>query len=539
MNLVRKTPRAAACGGLWILVLLLFPFAGCGPRVSSPEQLATFNAAGPAQLVLDVERILKAKAPAGGPYRVVAGDVLELRMQPASGSSASGGPPAPAKTNPAKGPEAPPPAGPYRVCAGDVLDLQMAGVLRALGAEPAQQRAEPYTCRVNEGGAISLPAIGEVSVAGKTLAGVDKAVIAAYFPKYVRKRPSVIARVTERRTFSVSVAGAVARPGKYPLHGDEMSLVPLLMKAGGIVEGGAAAIWIRRAKAAKPLLVPVKAGDIPAVDAALREGDSVEVEAALFGEKPYICRASESGGIHLPVVGQIPVAGKTLAEIETVVVAAYWPKYVAGRPSVMAKVAEYRTATVSVVGGVGEPGKYALRSDELSLLTLLKKAGGIVPEGAADIRIRRVGQPDGAKPLVLPVSEQNVPFADIALTNGDTVEVQRLAPEVFTVVGLVNRAGVFPYPPNVSYTLQQALAIAGGIDSLADPRHTMVYRQDADGRIVTARFKLGGPALTQIAGVRIKPGDVITLKHTFRTRARSAFFNVFQIGAYVRIPLFD
>jgi len=170
----------------------------------------------------------------------------------------------------------------------------------------------------------------------------------------------------------------------------------------------------------------------------------------VYGRKdyePYLVRVSDAGTITLPIVGKLPAAGKTLSEIEALVIDAYYPKYVVNLPMVVCEVVKYR------------------RENE----------------------------------------------------------------RVFTVIGLVNRANAFPYPPDVQYNLMEALAFAGGLNMTADPRYLKVFRQDADGRIVTATFGVDSKSLVKAYGVVIKPGDVIYVDHTLRTRMNQFLSDVLQI----------
>jgi len=543
----RHRCKSGRCAALAVCAVGLLALSACAPRLSRLREVAAFNAAGPVAPHYRLGEVLGAEADIRGPYRVTAGDVLEIRLQPteqaakpaptleaaapATGAGNAGQPLA-ANNNHNQGP--------YRVVSGDVLELQMAGVLRVLGEDTAQQRPEPYLCRVGATGAVVLPAAGEVAVAGKTLAEVEETVVAAYFPKYVKVRPSVLARVAERRTYAVSVLGAVSQPGRYALPGDELSLVPLLARAGGLAAGGGSSIQIRNGNGKKPLSVPLKDGRTPTLDAPLEEGDVVEVEPGPLGSKDaaLVCRVSDAGSVGLPQMGEVVVGGKTLAEVEEAIARAYSAAHKVGLPAVMARVTEYQKASVSAVGGVKTPGKYQLRSDELSLVNLLQAASGIAGDGAKSIRIHRRSE-DGSRgePMVVPVRDQTVPVVDVALKDGDTVEVERLDPRSVTVVGLVARPGVYPYPPNVTYTLQQVIAIAGGIDILASPNRATVLRQDRDGEIVKAHFKLGGRTLSDAAGVVIKPGDVVSVPHTTWTSIRSSFFSIFHAGVYATVPL--
>jgi protein involved in polysaccharide export with SLBB domain len=139
--------------------------------------------------------------------------------------------------------------------------------------------------------------------------------------------------------------------------------------------------------------------------------------------------------------------------------------------------------------------------------------------------------------IVLPVKGLNIPFCDVALHEGDSVIVERLVMPIFTVVGLVNRAGNFEYPPDVNYNLVQALGFANGLNLSLDPRYVTVYRLKQDGSIARASFKLkDNSRLTLDLAIPILPGDIIAVEHTPRTRTTQFLNNVFRvsIGTYIR-----
>lgn len=321
----------------------------------------------------------------------------------------------------------------------------------------------------------------------------------------------------------------------------------------------------------------VVAGDVLEVSIpAVLQVFTAELPASPDQVTPRVCRVGDNGTIRLAIVGEIEVAGKSLAEIELAVIDAYYPKYSVIVPPVAARIMEYNTSKVSVIGAVQKPGVYSLPSDQMSLVSLLMQAEGIVDEGAAVIRITHNDQPDPSvsqeedlinthlkrlletldngrtveiadatnsagraresEPLVLPVKGLNIPFADVALRDGDTVEVERLEQPLFTVVGLVNRPGNFPYPPDVKYNLMQAVGFAGGLNQAAEPRYATVYRQKPDSTIVSAIFKvIDGSKLTNASSILIKPGDIVAVEHTSRTRTKLFLDRVFRInfGAYV------
>jgi len=100
---------------------------------------------------------------------------------------------------------------------------------------------------------------------------------------------------------------------------------------------------------------------------------------------------------------------------------------------------------------------------------------------------------------------------------------------VFAVIGLVNEAGVFPYPADVQYSLMEALAFAGGLDMIADPRYLKIYRKDAGGDLVSAVFSVDRESMSGTYALVVKPGDLIYVDHTLRTRINKFVTDVFHV----------
>jgi polysaccharide biosynthesis/export protein len=275
---------------------------------------------------------------------------------------------------------------------------------------------------------------------------------------------------------------------------------------------------------------------------------------------PYLARVRDNGAITLPAVGSVPVAGLSLAQIEEQVTEAY-RSYFVPHPSVFVRVAEYKTAKVYVTGAVQTPGVYALQADQMTLSSLLTQAGGISEVGAAVVRLMRSGgagpaaeaahtappaaslvSAQGAKmgddsgPILLPVVSTNIPYRDVALDEGDTVVVEPVQMPMFSVLGLVMRPGNFPYPPGTQYNLTQAIAYAGGLDPVARPRYATVYRLAEDGSVVRVPFHLIRKSqFTDALGTPIRPGDVVAVEHTPRTRFNTAVRDLLRINAGVYI----
>ncbi|MEQ1634666.1 MAG: polysaccharide biosynthesis/export family protein [Planctomycetota bacterium] len=277
----------------------------------------------------------------------------------------------------------------------------------------------------------------------------------------------------------------------------------------------------------------------------LDSGDIVELRGprALFGTESaavalapfevHQARVDAGGTIEVPLIGAVEARGRTVLELEAAVQSAAHPQFLVAKPAIVARVVEFDTQAVNVLGAVEVPGIHQLRRDQMTLYGALAAAGGILKSsnlvvGARAIRVRQIDGAEG-KDLVLPVKGLNVPFTDVALRRGATIEVERYEPDTFTVIGLVMKPGAYEYPPEVSYNLMQALAIAGGVDIIADPPYATVFRRDRDGRIVPATFEIAGGGLVQSSGLRIKPGDVIVIEHTAATWSRSLLAQVLRI----------
>lgn len=532
------------------IILLSTCLVGCGDQVRLPsgQQLAEFETAGPSSPAVDMDRLVKAKI-ARGSYRVVPGEVLELTMP-------------------------------------TILQIVTA-------SEPAYSDRiapiAPYVCRVSETGTITLPVVGEIKAAGKTLAEIESAVINAYYPKYAVTRPSVFARVLEYKTAKVSITGAVQKPGIYSLRSDQMSLVSLVMEAGGIVDEGAALIRINHTDETMPAETIEAEPDEPT------EEKIKETMKETLGEiiEQAIERSSESNETKAPsttiypesklvdvqlsftprtpssTVGRLTIKyGETVLLVEYLDVASKIQ-----RQALLEKLAQKRVpvSTIQIerrLCALAErlkPGSCArdikaeqnaraevnvhnLKQTAASDQALDKLKGMLEKLEQEKIKERAATIPNQNKqiePIILPVKGLNIPFADVAVNEGDSVVVERLQMPLFSVIGLVEKPGNFPYPPDVQYNLMQAIAFAGGLDRDLEPRYATVYRLKADGTIASAPFEIidvkNISHLTEALNVPIKPGDIVAVEHTPRTRTnlllQKIFSNYIHVGAYIPIPI--
>ena len=126
--------------------------------------------------------------------------------------------------------------GEYRVVPGDVVELYMPEILGTIREELliSETRQGFHLSRIEPDGKMVAPLVGRIDVSGKTVEEIEYKLKSMYHPKFVKIVPSIVGTVTVFRTHPVKIIGAVEKPGVYSLRHDEMSLISLLAKAGGI-----------------------------------------------------------------------------------------------------------------------------------------------------------------------------------------------------------------------------------------------------------------------------------------------------------------
>jgi protein involved in polysaccharide export with SLBB domain len=399
---------------------------------------------------------------------------------------------------------------------------------------------------------IVLPVVGQLLVAGKPLAQIERSIRDAYHPAYVKSLFPVYASVVEYKTYNVSVVGSVARPGIQALRHDQMSLVSLLMHAGGIAERGGVLITVTRQRGTSAAcensgMTSWREGPGPSEYGENfmlhRDANAVDAMRVAFSHTgPLIT----SGWLRIEEQGETIVRSRL--DIGSMLQRARCLTALGTRPTSpsipelhikLAELAHHLEARAyaDASDGVGVPRDWIRvgmgRGDAgVSLVDAPAGSGS----GSEELRAVTETRAQAQRPttLVLPVKGLNIPFADIALQEGDAVVVEAPHDQFVSVVGLVGRPGNFPYPPTTRYTLIQAVAAAGGLDLAADPRYVSVYRLREDGTVASTTVQLVNPKnerqLTEALSLPLKAGDVVSVEHTPRTRTNTFFDRVFRVS---------
>ena len=98
--------------------------------------------------------------------------------------------------------------------------------------------------RLNEGGSISYPLLGNVKLGGLTVSDAEKKVAAGLKDGNFLKQPQVSILLIGATANQVSVLGMVNKPGRYPLISGSNKLSEIMAMAGGILAGSGSDIVV-------------------------------------------------------------------------------------------------------------------------------------------------------------------------------------------------------------------------------------------------------------------------------------------------------
>ena len=219
------------------------------------------------------------------------------------------------------------------------------------------------------------------------------------------------------------------------------------------------------------------------------------------------------GTITFPLLGRIPVGGKTPRDIEAYLIKALTGSYLRN-PQVSVEIGNFRSRAIFILGEVKVPGKYSIEGP-MTLLEVLAKAGSLTPAAGNTIIVQRYkdglaaavsnepmlpGDPRGGEVMRVNVTDLNEGRlnANILLQDSDTIVVP--AADRFYVTGFVRQPGSFVLRPNMS--VQQAIAEAGGFTERGSTRGIKIVRQ-VKGKETEIDAKMSDP---------VKPNDTIRVR---------------------------
>jgi polysaccharide export outer membrane protein len=192
-------------------------------------------------------------------------------------------------------------------------------------------------------------------------------------------------------------------------------------------------------------------------------------------------RVDSSGGVNLPLIGDLKFAGMTVRDTQQLIARELVTRQLVRVPQVSVLIEEYATQGITVYGEVNTPGVYPLMGPH-RLYDAISAAGGLTMKASRTVTILHVGQRD--RPEVITLSNENsAGHADVVIYPGDTVIVSKAG--VVYVLGEVNKPGAFVMENNTSMSLLKATALAGGTTKVASLKHALILKQSPQGPVQT------------------------------------------------------
>jgi polysaccharide export outer membrane protein len=263
-------------------------------------------------------------------------------------------------------------------------------------------------------------------------------------------------------------------------------------------------------------------------DYVLGEGDLLSVQAYDLPDINHKVRVEADGSVNLPLVNRVPVAGRTVAQVQadlTKRLGAYM-----FNPHVTVSVDEHRSQQVAVEGAVQTPGLVSQTVRNATVRDVLSAAGGTTP--VAGSRIYLI--PAETRVATAKVTENDA-AADSAYRTGavmvDTAESDLATQRAF--FGMPVRSGdviVVPgsgnfiadgwfakpgtYALRAGLTLRGAIATAGGLSFPADKTSIRIYQAGVNGQTSVRDVNFADIEAMKAPDVIIHDGDVVQVAST-------------------------
>lgn len=216
------------------------------------------------------------------------------------------------------------------------------------------------------------------------------------------------------------------------------------------------------------------------------------IEVGLLGRADFGGRArvQADGTIQLALIGKLPAAEKTTAELSEAIRKALQAGGFFADPVVTVEVVSFTSRYVTVLGAVGSPGLVPINRP-YRLSEILARVGG-VRDGAADYLVIRSDGGKETRPLVRELATGDL-TQDPYVSPGDKIYAPMA--ELFYIYGSVNSPGAFPLQEGM--TARMAVAKAAGLTESGSDKKISVTR---NGKKV--KVKLDD---------KIQPGDVMVV----------------------------
>jgi polysaccharide export outer membrane protein len=237
-------------------------------------------------------------------------------------------------------------------------------------------------------------------------------------------------------------------------------------------------------------------------------GPQDQLKITVFDEPDLsnIYRVDSDGYITFPMINRVTATGLTPAELQDRIRTMLASGYIRN-PQVRVEVEGYKSQSIIVGGEVRSPGKIPM-TGTMTLIEALAAAGSPTSSAASEVIVSRQKRgPNGVIPNeneveIIRVNLKEIQLGragrDIQLQDGDIINVPKA--QTLYMSGAVRNQGAIIYEPGM--TVQQAIAVAGGLTDRGSDRRIKADRIMSDGKVVEVSLRLED---------KVQPNDTIKI----------------------------
>jgi polysaccharide export outer membrane protein len=306
-----------------------------------------------------------------------------------------------------------------------------------------------------------------------------------------------------------------------------------------------AAVAPARAQTGTDASIPMQATTTPAQSASiptetasstylLQPYDLIDVDVYSEADLHKPARLGSDGTVLLPLIGSVKVGGLTVTQATDLITQRYGAGFVKN-PSVLITVLQYRKSTFSILGQVEKPGVYEIpEGADVSIVEAISLAGGYAPNAAQNsVTVKRTV--DGKQEtLQIRAGDmaQNPNVVPFSVLPGDAILVSASAYQnaSFSILGQVQRPGLFEIPAGAQMSIIEAISMAGGYTPTASQNDVTVKRK-VDGQLTILKVKARDMSRDpNLVPFQVQPGDSILVN--YRDSTFSILGQVAKPGTY-------
>jgi polysaccharide export outer membrane protein len=253
----------------------------------------------------------------------------------------------------------------------------------------------------------------------------------------------------------------------------------------------------------------------PPAEFTLEPGDVLSVAVYRQKEMDQIVRVPGTGSIQVPLIGAVPVVGRTAEEVREEIAKKLGERFLVN-PQVAVQVTQYAPRRVYVLGEVRAPRETSIpEGGRLYLLQLISAAGGLQASASArDVKLIRTTRENRSERKMYKIPLHRIESGevpDILLTSEDVVIIPAEVRMVY-VLGAVKNPNGYAMPTSGSYTVTQAIASAGGLGKFASAGGVQILRQGPDRKQITYTVDVARVLAGDLAQDReLQPGDIVVV----------------------------